>query len=84
MREVATGEQWAIKQINLADLSPQEQADAMREAKILEILRHPNIVRFKEVYSTAKGKLNIVMEYAEGGDLAQRIKAAKKNGMQFS
>lgn len=84
VREVATGQEWAVKQINLADLSPQEQTDAMREAKILELLRHPNIVRFREVYRTAKGKLNIVMEYAEGGDLAQRIRAAKQAATPFS
>jgi NIMA (never in mitosis gene a)-related kinase 1/4/5 len=84
VKEVATGEEWAIKQVDLADLSPQEQTDAMREAKILELLRHPNIVRFKEVYRTAKGKLNLVMEYAQGGDLAQRIKIAKQAGMPFS
>lgn len=38
----------------------------MREAKILEFLQHPNIVRFKEVYRTKKGRLCIVMEYADG------------------
>ena len=29
-------------------------------------------------------KLNIVMEYAAGGDLSQRIKAAKESKMHFS
>jgi NIMA (never in mitosis gene a)-related kinase len=38
------------------------------------MLDHQNIVRFKEVYRTAKMKLNIVMEYASGGDVAQKIK----------
>jgi NIMA (never in mitosis gene a)-related kinase len=36
----------------------------------MEVLcRHPNIVRFKEVYKTKNGRLCIVMEYADGGDL---------------
>ena len=43
--------------------------DIVREAKILEVLNHPNIVRFMEVYKTKKGKLCIVMDYADGGDL---------------
>ena len=73
-----------IKQIDLNELSPGEQEAAMKEAKILELLKHHNIVRFKEVYRTAKGKLNIVMEYAEGGDLSHRIKAAKEGGCYFS
>jgi NIMA (never in mitosis gene a)-related kinase len=36
------------------------------------------------VYRTAKGRLNIVMEYAEGGDLSQRIREAKQSGRPFS
>ena len=48
------------------------------------MLNHSNIVHFKEVYRTAKMKLNIVMEYAGGGDLSQKIKAAKENKMHFS
>ena len=46
----------------------------MNEAKILEVLNHPNIVRFREVYKTMKGKLCIVMDYADDGDLSEKIK----------
>jgi NIMA (never in mitosis gene a)-related kinase len=77
VREVGTDAEWVIKQINLADLSPDEQETAEKEAKILQLLDHQNIVRFKEVYRTAKQKLNIVMEYAAGGDLSHRIRTAK-------
>lgn len=47
-------------------MSPAEREETCREAKILEFLQHPNIVRFREVYRTKKGKLCIIMEYAEG------------------
>ena len=43
--------------------------DCIKEAKILEVLNHPNIIRFKEVYKTKKGQLCIVMDFADGGDL---------------
>lgn len=49
----------------------------------MEKLTHPNIIQSHEVYKTKKGKLCIVMEYADGGDLNQRIKKRKqdlKNG----
>ena len=62
-----------IKQIDMNPLSPSEQSEALREAKILEKLHHPNIIRFHDVYRTRKNKLCIVMEYADGGDLAARI-----------
>ena len=38
----------------------------MQEAKILEALSHPNIVKFIEVFKTKKGKLCIVMDFADG------------------
>jgi len=40
----------------------------LKEARILEVLSHPNIVKFHEVYKQ-KDKLCIVMDYADGGDL---------------
>jgi len=59
-------------------MSEEERRETLREAKILEVLQHPNIVRFREVYKTKKGKLCIVMDYADGGDLQGRIKEKYK------
>ncbi len=58
-----------IKQVDIAGMSEKEKADTLKEAKILEAFNHPNIIRFREVYKTKKGKLCIVMDYADGGDL---------------
>ena len=44
----------------------EEKKETLKESKILEALNHPNIVKFKEVYKTKKGRLCIVMEYADG------------------
>ena len=55
-------------------MSEEVRRDTLKEAKILELLSHPNIVRFREVYKTMKGKLCIVMDYADDGDLSQKIK----------
>jgi len=49
-------------------MSEDEKRETFREAKILEVLNHPNIIRFKEVYKTKKGQLCIVMDYADGKD----------------
>ena len=53
-------------------MSEDEKRETFREAKILEVLNHPNIIRFKEVYKTKRGQLCIVMDYADG-----------KNGLYF-
>jgi len=44
----------------------------------MENLTHPNIIRFREVYKTKRGKLCIVMDYADGGDLQKYLKGTKK------
>ena len=49
-------------------MSKQEKDDTIKEAKILEALDHPNIIRFREVYTTKRGKLCIVMDYADGNE----------------
>ncbi|CAK68500.1 unnamed protein product (macronuclear) [Paramecium tetraurelia] len=63
-----------IKQIDVSYMKQDEIAQAYREAKIMSTLKHPNIINFREVYKTKKGKLCIVMDYANDGDLAQKIK----------
>ena len=47
-------------------MSEADKQSTFREAKILEVLNHPNIIRFKEVYKTKQGQLCIVMDYADG------------------
>ena len=52
--------------MSMNTMTEEERKQTLKEAKILEVLQHPNIVKFREVYKTKKGKLCIVMEYADG------------------
>ena len=62
-----------MKKLALDQLGDKERAEAMNECAVLTKLRnHPNIVRVLEHF-VDDGRLCIVMEYADGGDLAQRI-----------
>ena len=58
-----------IKQIDISEMPEDERKETLKEAKILEVLSHPNITRFREVYKTKRGKLCIVMDYCDDGDL---------------
>lgn len=55
-------------------MSDREKKEVLQEARLLEVLQHPNIVKFIEVYKTKKGKLCIIMDFADGGDLAGKVK----------
>lgn len=67
-----------IKQIDIGEMNEDERKETLKEAKILEVLNHPNITRFREVYKTKKGKLCIVMDYCDDGDLQTKIKSQAK------
>jgi len=71
-----------IKQIDIKFLSPQEKEDTIKEALILQHLNHPNIISFRDAYTTKKQKLCIVMDFADGGDLQSKIK--ERNGRPFT
>ena len=71
---------YVIKQVMMEGMTDQDKRDTFNEAAILKKLDHPNIIKFKEVFLQRKPKeaLNIVTEFADGGDLSQKIEQQKK------
>jgi serine/threonine-protein kinase SRK2 len=69
MRSRADGQLVAVKYIERGDKIDE---NVQREIINHRSLRHPNIIRFKEVILTPT-HLAIVMEYASGGELFERI-----------
>jgi serine/threonine protein kinase len=74
---------YVIKQVDLAKLNKKERAQSLNEAKVLSVLRHPNVINYVDSFLARKtDHLCIVMEYADGGDLGIKIKNA--HGVNFS
>jgi NIMA (never in mitosis gene a)-related kinase len=71
-REKLSRKMFVIKEVRLSALGPKERREATREADVLKSLQHPNIVKYAASF-TERGCFYIVMEYADGGDLAQKI-----------
>ncbi len=73
-----------IKTINVENMNDEERKETIKEAKILEKLDHPNIIKFRELFFAKKPRftLNIVTDFADGGDLHNKIKSQK--GKYFS
>jgi len=55
--------------MDMRSMKEAERRVTLKEAKILELLIHPNIIRFREVYKTKSNKLCLVMDYADGKPL---------------
>ena len=82
IERISDGLMCVMKTIDLSKMSEAERRETLQEAKIIEHLEHPNVVKFIETYKTKKGKLCIVMDYADGGDIAGKIK--EQRGKSFS
>jgi len=55
VRGETTGNYAVIKQVPIDQMDSADRKATIKEAKILEVLKHPNITAFKEVYKTKKG-----------------------------
>mmetsp|Transcript_35700 Transcript_35700/g.83571 ORF Transcript_35700/g.83571 Transcript_35700/m.83571 type:complete len:456 (+) Transcript_35700:131-1498(+) len=79
VRNVEANAFCVVKQMETSTMEQKERNEAVKEAMLLKKMDHPNIVRFQEVFMTRKGRLCIVMDYADGGDVHQAIKASQGN-----
>lgn len=69
--------EYAIKKINFNSINSKERENIENEIKLLEELRHPNIIYYKETFLDDKNNLNIVMAYCDGGDMYSMIRKNK-------
>lgn len=60
-----------MKQIKLLSLNSREKDNALNEVRLLASIDSPNIISYKSAFFEEFGNtLCILMEYADGGDLA--------------
>lgn len=75
------GKDVVVKVIDTRRMNNKERKASMNEVKVLSSLKHPYVVRYYDSFLSA-GKLCIVMQFAEKGDLYSRIKQAR-NGRRI-
>ena len=69
---------YALKKVSLDPLSVKERQNALNEVRILASITHPCIIGYKEAFIDEETYLFIVMDYANDGDLFQKITKFKK------
>ena len=64
-----------MKRVKISGLSKRELENSFNEVRLLASLNHKNVIGYREAfYDQNSNTLNIVMEYADDGDLSTKIK----------
>ena len=75
---------YALKKVRLKKLSEKEKKNALNEVRILASIKSTFVVSYKEAFiDEIESSLCIVMEYADKGDLFQKITHFKRMGYYF-
>ncbi|CAK86643.1 unnamed protein product (macronuclear) [Paramecium tetraurelia] len=84
VRRIEDNLEYALKKVNLTNLSDKEKQNALNEVRILASIHHQNIISYKEAFiDPVSNSLCIVMELATDGDLLQKIQKYIKTNSQF-
>ena len=74
VKRIEDEKEYALKKVRMDVLSEKEQQNAVNEVRILASVDHPNVISYKDVFvDKLSNSLCIVMEYANNGDLYQKI-----------
>ena len=76
---------YALKTVFMEKLNKKEQENSVNEVRLLASISHPNVIGYKEAFWDEKNSsLNIIMEYADDGDLQTKIIKKKKEKKYFN
>ena len=79
VRRIEDDQLYALKKVKIKSLSIKEKENALNEVRILASVNSPFVISYKESFIDEKDQtLCIVMEYADEGDLFQKITLYKK------
>ena len=85
VRRLEDNQLYALKKVKIKQLSKKEKQNALNEIRILASIKSPNIISYKESFvDETDSTLCIVMEYADEGDLFQKITLYQKIKTSFN
>ena len=83
VKDKYTGVQFAMKTMNLDNLTEKEKRSALDEVEFLRVITGPTIIKFIESFNE-NSKLYIIMELADGGSLSDLIQKHRLIGKKFT
>ena len=85
VRRKVDNKNYALKTVFLEKLNKKEQENSVNEVRLLASISHPNVIGYKEAFLDENtSTLNIIMEYADGGDLQAKINKKRKQHKYFN
>ena len=76
---------YALKRVELTKMMPNEKDNSLNEIRLLASVNHINVISYKEsFYEEVTNTLNLVLEYADAGDLQTKITSHKNAQKYFS
>ena len=76
---------YALKRVELSKMQQNEKDNSLNEIRLLASVNHKNIISYKEsFYEESTNTLNLILEYADAGDLQSKIIAHKNAGKYFN
>ena len=76
---------YALKRVELSKMKQNERDNSLNEIRLLASVNHVNIIAYKEsFYEESSNTLNIILEYADGGDLQSKISEHKNIKKYFN
>lgn len=75
---------YAMKRVNFGTMNSKEKDNAVNEIRILASVQHNNIIGYKESFYDDNSKtLNIIMDFADEGDLDGKLKKQIESRTNF-
>ena len=74
----SSNEHYVVKEVNIGNMNAYHRKSALKEVKALGSVNHQGIVKLIDSF-VVRGILYIVMEYADGGDLQQKLNSKMRN-----
>jgi NIMA (never in mitosis gene a)-related kinase len=85
VRRKSDGMIYALKKVKFGSLTEKERENSVNEIRILASIAHPNVITFKEAFiDEGSNQLCLITEFADGGDLLQKISLIKKRRTHFA
>lgn len=80
MKRKEDGLEYALKKVKIQNLSDREKENALNEVRILASINNSYVAAYKQAFfDESSSSLCIVMDYADDGDVFQRICECQNN-----